>query len=289
MGGSGARCCKPKAVPDKSLPPQAGPPQAVARRRLTWSGTEEAAAALPERGVHASPAESVTGMRLEVIAKDKTERVPRFCGREMAEAVEIPTGEPPPNEESEQGDEEETAARTRQLGAGDAEAFKHLFDTYFDRLYRYVFRYLQSADESQDVVHDVFLQIWRQRRRIGLERDLRTYLYATARNRALDHLKHRRVEERFRERRAAVLAAEEGVGPAPSPERELESRELAAAIQKAIDSLPRRQREVLELRWQGTLSYEEVAKLLGISPKTVAVHLTRALQHLRETLPGFLE
>ena len=152
-----------------------------------------------------------------------------------------------------------------------------------------MFRYLQSGDESQDVVHDVFLQIWRQRRRIGLERDLRTYLYATARNHALDGLKHRKVEQRFQERRAAALAAEQGAGSAPDPESELEARELAAAIQKAIDTLPRRQREVLQLRWQGLLSYDEVAKLLNISPKTVAVHLARAFQHLRQSLPGFLE
>jgi RNA polymerase sigma-70 factor (ECF subfamily) len=214
----------------------------------------------------------------------------RITGKSLAEAVEIPTTGPEPNDGFDEADElEETAARTRQLGAGDTEAFRHLFDTYFDRLYRYVFRYLQSGDESQDVVHDVFLQIWCQRRRIGLERDLRTYLYATARNHALDRLKHRKVEQRFRESRAAALAAEQGIGSAPDPESELEARELAAAIQKAIDTLPRRQREVLQLRWQGLLSYDEVAKLLNISPKTVAVHLARAFQHLRQSLPGFLE
>ncbi len=214
----------------------------------------------------------------------------RWRVKTLAEAVEIPTTGSEPDEGFDQAAElEETAARTRQLGAGDADAFKRLFDMYFDRLYRYVFRYLQSAEESQDVVHDVFLQIWRQRRRIGLERDLRTYLYATARNHALDRLKHRKVEQRFQERRGAALAAEQGVGSAPNPENELEARELSAALQKAIDGLPRRQREVLQLRWQGPLSHDAVAKLLGISPKTVAVHLARALQHLRRSLPGFLE
>lgn len=204
--------------------------------------------------------------------------------------MDKPTTRAEPDDEFDEADEpEETAARTRQLGAGDAEAFKHLFDTCFDRLYRYVFRYLRSAEESKDLVHDVFLQIWRQRRRIGLERDLRTYLYATARNRALDRLKHRKVEQRFQEGRAAALAAEQGVGYAADAESELEAQELSAALQKAIDGLPRRQREVLQLRWHGTLSYDEVAKTLGISPKTVAIHMARAFQHLRQSLPAFLE
>jgi RNA polymerase sigma-70 factor, ECF subfamily len=213
-----------------------------------------------------------------------------MAARILPEGLEIPTTGSEPNDRNDRPDElEETAARARQLAAGDAEAFKHLFDMYFDRLYRYAYRYLQSADESQDLVHDVFLQIWRQRGRIGLEQDLRAYLYTTTRNHALNRLKHLKVEHRFLERRAAAIASEEGAGPAPDPEREMEEVELAAALQRAIDTLPRRQREVLQLRWQNQLSYAEVAAVLQISPKTVAVHLTRAFEHLRQALPRFFE
>jgi RNA polymerase sigma-19 factor, ECF subfamily len=200
------------------------------------------------------------------------------------------TSGPDPDDVAEEADElEETARRAVQLGAGDVNAFRHLFDTYFDRLYRYALRYLRSADESQDLVHDVFLQMWRHRRRIRLERDLRSYLYASVRNHALDRLKHRKVEDRFLERRAAAMAGEDPVADSTDAERDLESRELAASIQRAIDSLPRRQREVLELRWQQHLSYDQVAKALDISPKTVAIHLSRALERLRKLLPGLLD
>jgi RNA polymerase sigma factor (sigma-70 family) len=64
---------------------------------------------------------------------------------------------------------------------------------------------------------------------------------------------------------------------------------VAATIQRAMDSLPPRQREVLRMRWQQHLSYEEIAKALNISPKTVAIHLSRGLQHLREALPDIAE
>jgi RNA polymerase sigma-19 factor, ECF subfamily len=200
------------------------------------------------------------------------------------------TSGPEPDDPIEDADEQEdTARRAAQLGAGDVEAFRHLFDVYFDRLYRYALRYLRAPEEAKDLVHDVFLQMWRHRRRIGLERDLRSYLYASVRNHALDRLKHRRVEDRFIERRAAALAGEDPATDSTDAARDLESRELAASIQQAIDSLPRRQREVLQLRWQRHLSYEDVAKELNISPKTVAVHLSRALEHLREMLPGLLD
>lgn len=171
----------------------------------------------------------------------------------------------------------------------DAAIFKRLFEAYFDRLFRYAYRYLESADEAQDLVHDIFLTVWRQRRSIGLQRDLRTYLYVTTRNRALDRLRRRKVEARYHRRRAAAEAAEPEAELAPDPAAELESRERAAAIQQAIDALPARQREVLRLRWEAHLSYNEVAEALGISPKTVAVHLTRALAQLRQALPGLLE
>lgn len=199
--------------------------------------------------------------------------------------MELPPKGPEPDDEVGETEElEETAAQPELLGAGDVEAFKQLFDTYFETLYRYALRYLRSAEEAKDVVHDVFLQMWRHRQRIGLKRDLRTYLYATTRNHALDHLKRRKVEDRFREGREGAVAQE-----GADAESELESRELAATIQRAIDSLPPRQREVLRLRWQQHLSYEEIAKVLNISPKTVAIHLSRGLQHLREALPDIAE
>ncbi len=200
------------------------------------------------------------------------------------------TSGPDPDDTPEDADElEETARRAAQLGAGDVEAFKRLFDMYFDRLYRYALRYLRSTEESQDLVHDVFLQVWRHRRRIGLERDLRSYLYTSTRNLALDRLKHRKVEDRFIERGANAQAGGENAADSADTARDLESRELAASIQQAIDTLPRRQKEVLRLRWQQHLSYNEVAEALSISPKTVAIHLSRALEHLRKMLPGLID
>lgn len=199
--------------------------------------------------------------------------------------MELPPKGPEPDDEVGGTEEpEDTATESELLGAGDMEAFKRLFDGHYESLYRYALRYLRSAEEANDVVHDVFLQMWRHRQRIGLGRDLRTYLYATTRNHSLDRLKRRKVEDRFRERRE-VADAQEGA----DAESELESRELAARIQRAIDSLPPRQREVLRLRWQQHLSYEEIAKALNISPKTVAIHLSRGLHHLRDALPDIAE
>ena len=202
--------------------------------------------------------------------------------------VEFPPSDREPDEPVVDPDDADTAARRAALiAAGDIDAFKGLFDAYFDKLYRYALRYLRSPEEAKDLVHDVFLQVWRHRQRIGLERDLRTYLYVTTRHHALDHLKHRKVEERFVKKREGEASSE--TADVLDAERDLETRELAATIQRAIDTLPPRQREVLRLRWQEHLSYEEIGRTMGISPKTVAIHLSRGLQHLRKALPDLAD
>jgi RNA polymerase sigma-70 factor (ECF subfamily) len=80
-----------------------------------------------------------------------------------------------------------------------------------------------------------------------------------------------------------MMATHGAVMPA-DPDQEFAANEMATTIQRAVEALPRRQREVLLLRWQQQASYDEIAETLGISPKTVAVHLGRALERLRELL-----
>src|SRR5262249_41899165 len=111
-----------------------------------------------------------------------------------------------------------------RVAAGDTEAFRRLFDEHFDRLYRFVYRYIQSA-EAEDLVQEVFLRLWRVRGTLETATDLRGFLYVLARQRALDWLRHRNIEDRHR----LSLVRSEDRGPdTGDPEAQLESRELAA-------------------------------------------------------------
>lgn len=170
-------------------------------------------------------------------------------------------------------------------GAEAAAAFRRLFERYFAELYRFAYRYVRTEETAQDLVHEGFLQLWRQRDHVDLEGPMaRSYLYTVVRYQALDHLRHRRVEERWRQEYAAPAVMEAGVALAPDPDQELSIRELAAAVRHAVDALPLRQRQVIHLRWQQQASYDQIAETLGISSKTVGVHIGRAIQRLREVL-----
>ena len=170
-------------------------------------------------------------------------------------------------------------------GERDAAAFRRLFELHFAELYRFAYRYVRTEETAQDLVHEGFLRLWRQREQVDLAGpSARSYLYTIVRYQALDHLRHRRVEERWRQEYATPAVTEQGVVLASDPDQELATKEILAAVRHAVDALPLRQRQVIRLRWHQQASYEQIAETLGISPKTVGIHIGRAIQRLREVL-----
>lgn len=180
-----------------------------------------------------------------------------------------------------------TSASGEEARARGATVVERLFDTHADRLRRYVYRYVRSWEEAQDLVHDLFLRLWDRRQDLDSVADLEGYLYAGARNHALTHLRQRRVEEQWRRRCAGPAILSEGPTLPDDPAQELVSAEISAAVQRAVDALPSRQRQVLLLQWSGS-TYQQIAAALNISPKTVSNHLTNAVDHLRRTLPRII-
>src|SRR5688572_27610277 len=132
--------------------------------------------------------------------------------------------------ESERG--REAGAPEDGSGVPAAVAFRQLFERHFAELYRFVYRYVQSAEAAKDLVHDAFLQLWRQRDQVDLGgAGARSFLYTVARYRSLDHLRRRRVEQRWQRQYADPLM-EEGAGlGAADPGQEFAANETAAAIQ----------------------------------------------------------
>ena len=117
---------------------------------------------------------------------------------------------------------------------------------------------------------------------------IRAYLYVATRSRALNYLRHEDTEARAR-----VLAFPRGVTadePAlpPEGEKQLESDDITRAIEQVLAGMPPRQREVAALRLRHQLSTAAIAERLGISPRTVEVHIARATKTLREPLPPLL-
>lgn len=168
------------------------------------------------------------------------------------------------------------------------DAFQRLFDAHAGALRRYARRIVRSREAAEDLVQEVFFRLWRGWETVDTGPGIRAYLYVATRSRALNYLRHEDAEARAR-----VLAFPRGViadEPAlpPEGEKQLESDDITRAIEQVLAGMPPRQREVAALRLRHQLPTAEIARKLGISPRTVEVHVARATKALREQLPALL-
>ena len=179
----------------------------------------------------------------------------------------------------------EWVARIRQ---GDHAAFEALVRHYSDHLCAFVYNMTRDVEVTKELVQDLFLWVWRHRREWQVRGALTAYLYRSARNRAVSHLRHAGLERRWRDEMARA-----GDSPFTQIERvcsddRANAAELSAAVARAVESLPTRCREVFTLNRAHHLSYREIAETLGISVKTVEAQMARALVAMRRHLTDWL-
>jgi RNA polymerase sigma-70 factor (ECF subfamily) len=173
-------------------------------------------------------------------------------------------------------------------GAADSALFSHVFETHRVALRRYAERFVRSRDTAEDLVQDVFSRLWVRWKGIDVGPNVRAYLYQATRTHALNHLERRRIEQRGLLRYVGPVSTD--VGPALPPEGEarVRSDDITRAVEHVLRLMPPRQREVASLRLRDQLTTREIAVKLGISPRTVEVHIARATRLLRDRLPSLL-
>lgn len=169
-----------------------------------------------------------------------------------------------------------------RLRQGDERAFDEIFRSWYPGLVRSAESLVRSRAIAEEIVQDVMLELWRRRESLARESSPQAYLFQSTRNRALNHLRHERVEKRGR-----PFAAGRSEIDAPAPALLVEE-EIEVALREAVAVLPDRCREVFELSRVQGLKYLEIAELLGISVKTVEAQMGKALRLLRERLAQWL-
>ena len=152
----------------------------------------------------------------------------------------------------------------------------------FDALYRacaadvfaYVASLLRDRSAAEEVTPQAFERAFRKRRSFDARRGTqRAWLFAIARNAALDELRRRR--------RAAALT-DEPAGRRAAAESEAEAAERRATVRAALAGLEARDRELIALKFHAGLGNAEIAAVLGISPNNASTRVHRALTRLRE-------
>jgi RNA polymerase sigma-70 factor (ECF subfamily) len=166
-----------------------------------------------------------------------------------------------------------------RLQADDDDAFEELMRRYKRPVVNFCYRLLGNVTDADDIAQETFVRVYQQRAKLDADRPFTTWLFTVARNLCLDR-------HRYRQRHPA-----EPLDTAPEPatdSREIENRELAAAITAAIADLPEDQRTAIILAEYHGQSYTEIAGVMRCSEKSVESRLYRAKQTLRNSLRRWL-
>jgi RNA polymerase sigma-70 factor (ECF subfamily) len=170
-----------------------------------------------------------------------------------------------------------------RLRRGSAEALDELLRGFWLPLASYAEHLVEGrTDLAEDLVQEAFVRLWERRASWREGSAPAPILYTLVRNLALNDRRNRSTRSHLL--RLRPFGARRGV----TPERELEGRELGEAIERAVEALPARRREVFRLAWVHGLSYQEVAGVLSITPRTVANQMSSALKELRTVLAPHL-
>lgn len=170
------------------------------------------------------------------------------------------------------------AAESRR--SADA-ALTELYAAHWAPMVRLAYLLVRDQQVAEDIVQDALIAIHRRWDHLADQDNAVAYLRRSVVNGARSVLRHRRVvHEKF----AAEAAQAKRLATAPSAEHlalgALGNREML----RALDRLPRRQREVLVLRYYGDLSESQIAHALDIAPGSVKAHASRGLAALRDHL-----
>ncbi|MCU0606454.1 MAG: RNA polymerase sigma factor [Candidatus Edwardsbacteria bacterium] len=165
--------------------------------------------------------------------------------------------------------------------AGDPGAFNALIDAYKRQVYSLIYRMVNNAADADDLAQETFIKMFRS---IGLydsNYPFHTWLFKIAHNTAIDFL-------RANKRSAITIDDVENpidiVDPGPGLDEKAEKMSQKGAIERHIAALPPHYREILVLRHQQELSYEEIAGALDIPVGTVKVRLFRAREMMKQRL-----
>ncbi len=178
-------------------------------------------------------------------------------------------------------------AEVAQLRRGDLDALSALLTRYQNRLYRYLLRLVREPATAEDLFQQTWLRVAEKIRRYDSRRSFEAWLFAVARNLAIDHLRRARPESLDEPAAGDPLGAPAiaGLRSADPPALEgILARERTTRLATALGELPVIYREVLTLRFEEEMKLEEIADVLETPLSTVKTRLRRGLEGLRQTL-----
>ena len=162
-----------------------------------------------------------------------------------------------------------------QLRNGNKDAFKLLFEKYSVRLYQFSLKYLREKEDAEDLLNEVFLKIWENRQSIKTNTSFQSYLFTIAYNNIRQNFLKKSREEKY----IRIFAEENLVNPSTG-EDQVDYIQTVQKINKVIDSLPARRKEIFNQSYKEELRNHEIADKLGLSEQFVKNQLSIARKYI---------
>lgn len=181
---------------------------------------------------------------------------------------------------------------------GEAPAWDELFDQHYAAAARFVFQLgpAFTREDVEEICQDAFLSVIKNLDSFHGDSRFQTWLFRIAANKARDYRARQHAAKRGAGQVTLSLQAEDpetglSVDPpsaAPGPDHALLSSERAALVGEALRQLGEPCGELIDLRYFGALSYDEIGRALRLNSKTVSSRLSRCLDRLEQVMRGMI-
>lgn len=183
-----------------------------------------------------------------------------------------------------ESDEQLDSELVRQTVEGNQGAYALLVERYQRKVFRLTFAIVRDESDADSITQDTFVTAYMSLAKFEGRSEFETWLTRIAINKARDVL-------RSRKRRFVPFAADgeelgypEPLDEGPDAERLVMSRQLAVAIDRALEGLSAQQKAIFRLRHLEDRPLEEIARVMDLRPGTVRAHLFRAIHKVRAQL-----
>jgi RNA polymerase sigma-70 factor (ECF subfamily) len=162
----------------------------------------------------------------------------------------------------------------------DEKAYAQLYIAYMPYLLKFANSIIKNKELSEEVVSDVFIKVWQNRMDIGRIENFKLYLYVSTKNTAINYL-----SRHFRKDIVSLEEMSLNISLSPyNPEQLLITSEAVKKINSEIKKLPPRCRLIFKLVKEDRLRYNEIARLLNISVKTIDSQMAIALRKISSSI-----
>lgn len=158
-------------------------------------------------------------------------------------------------------------------------AFGYVYKMFHQRLYFFALRFVEASD-AKDIVSEAFLELWQKRSDFSSTATISTYLFVTVRNRSLNIIRHKVVQQQKQEEIIQLLQNSNEADLF----HEAITDELLKLIYAEIDKLPPRMKEIFLLSFAEGLKPAEIARRLALSVQTVSNQKLSAIRILKAAL-----